>query len=460
MRLLSNPKTKVAHDPHSRVKTIFIAICAIVGGIIGGSAAPAILESVFNYYKTPTAMQASFSESGINTKAKIGTKKSEDGKAAKTDNGKTQDVNPADSKKVIAAAKNASEEELGSAASEHQASEDHQNYPNGRSPSVIFPFAILGVLLGAYLGNKLISLILSLGDGWNNMEPGDRVTAVLGVVAGVVMSIPFIVIFQSLPVAGAYVPWLILLMTLGSMTLSIYILQSISEFFPWNRGRGPTRRTGIKVLDTNVIIDGRIYEVAQNGFLEGQLYVPQFVIEELQHIADHHDPLRRQRGKRGLEVLRHMQADFKLEVGTHDKLVTDANDPVDSRLVRLARILGADLVTNDHNLNRVAALQDVRVLNVNDLALALRTTVLPQETLNLTLIREGTSPGQGVGYLDDGTMVVVENGRAHIGEKVDIEVTQVIQTERGKMIFGEVALAEEDESAQQARKRSGAAKRF
>lgn len=176
------------------------------------------------------------------------------------------------------------------------------------------------------------------------------------------------------------------------------------------------------------------------------MYVPGFVLEELQYIADSHDALRRQRGRRGLDVLKHMQNEFAMEIRVHDKLALDQGDGVDARLVRLAKSLGADIVTNDFNLNRVAALQDVKVMNLNDLALALRPNVLPTETLELFLSREGNQAGQGVGYLDDGTMVVVENGKPHLGETVDVVVTQVIQTERGKMIFAEVP-GEPDPSA-------------
>jgi uncharacterized protein YacL len=201
----------------------------------------------------------------------------------------------------------------------------------------------------------------------------------------------------------------------------------VGTYYPW-----------IKILDTNVIIDGRVYDVARVGFVEGQIYVPQFVLEELQYIADSHDSLRRQRGRRGLDILKLMQTEFNIEVGVHDRLAPDQGDGVDSRLVRLATALGGDLVTNDHNLNRVATLQDVRVLNINDLALSLRPNVLPQEHLDLNIVREGNQIGQGIGYLEDGTMVIVENGRAHIGETLEVMVTQVIQTERGKLIFAEV----------------------
>jgi len=184
-----------------------------------------------------------------------------------------------------------------------------------------------------------------------------------------------------------------------------------------------------------VIIDGRIIDLGRTGFLEGPLYIPGFVLDELQYIADSPDAMRRQRGRRGLDVLQLLKNDHQVEVRVHDHLAPDIGDEVDARLVRLARAMGADIVTNDVNLNRVATLQEVKVLNINDLALALRPNVLPSETMELAVIREGNQPGQGVGYLDDGTMVVVENGRSHLGETIQVVVTQVIQTERGKMIF-------------------------
>jgi uncharacterized protein YacL len=247
---------------------------------------------------------------------------------------------------------------------------------------------------------------------------------------------------------------LYLAVTTGLSALSVYALWSMADILPWNKSRGKARRSGIKILDTNVIIDGRIYDVAKAGFLEGQLYIPKFVLEELQYIADSSDALKRQRGRRGLEVLKHMQADFPIEIGTQDKNSPDMPKEVDARIVRLAKLLGADVVTNDFNLNRVATLQDIRVLSLNDLALALRTNILPQENLPLKIIREGNQYGQGVGYLDDGTMVVVENGQPFVGETVEVLVTQVIQTERGKMIFAEVDGAEEISSRRRARRAS------
>jgi len=316
--------------------------------------------------------------------------------------------------------------------------EPGETYAGAQSFASIFPLAVLGGIVGAWVGSKSYDWIERTIDRWDKMAGGDKVTLFIGIFMGVVISLPFLFLFQSIGVSLSVLPLLIVALTLGFVSLSIYALQSMDEILPWSRSRGRGRKTGIKILDTNVIIDGRIYDVARAGFLEGQVYVPGFVLDELQYIADDHNSLRRQRGRRGLEVLKHLQAEYPLEVRVFDKYAPDATEPVDSRLVRLAKVLGADIVTNDFNLNRVAALQDVKVLNLNDLALALRPNVLPQESLILSIIREGSQPGQGIGYLEDGTMVVVENGRPHIGETLNVMVTQVIQTERGKLIFGEV----------------------
>lgn len=303
----------------------------------------------------------------------------------------------------------------------------------------VWASAILGFVLGAGLGNLFATSASRATERWDDMAPGDKVTLFLGIFAGLIASIPFLFLLNSIITfqREVYVPLSMLGITGGFMTLSVYAIQSMDEILPWNKSRGPSRRRGIKILDTNVIIDGRIYDLARTGFLEGPLYVPGFVLEELQYIADSHDALRRQRGRRGLDVLRLLQADFQLDVRTQDRLAPDIGDDVDTRLVRLARAMGADVVTNDFNLNRVAALQDVKVLNINDLALSLRPNVLPLESLRVTVSREGNQANQGVGYLEDGTMVVVENGKPHIGETLNVVVSQVIQTERGKMIFAE-----------------------
>ncbi|HEY60391.1 MAG TPA: TRAM domain-containing protein [Anaerolineae bacterium] len=188
------------------------------------------------------------------------------------------------------------------------------------------------------------------------------------------------------------------------------------------------------LVDTSVIIDGRIADVARTGFLPGTLVVPHFVLNELQYIADSAESLRRQRGRRGMEVLAELQKDRTIDVNLADIDVEGTRD-VDEKLVILARQMKAPILTNDFNLNRIAELQGVQVLNINDLANAVKSILLPGETMNVKVIQEGKEPGQGVAYLDDGTMVVVEDGYSFLNKEIAITVTKVLQTAAGRMIF-------------------------
>lgn len=314
------------------------------------------------------------------------------------------------------------------------ADDSQQGYPGSRQPLILIALGLLGAVIGAGLGNLIIKFFQFVALKWEEMETGDRVNLFLSALTGIIASMPFLITFSGL---GSVVgPLATFGLTIGFSVLAFYALNTFADVLPWKKGEIRGRKSGIKVLDTNVLIDGRIYDLLRTGFLEGELYVPKFVLLELQHIADSADSLRRQRGRRGLEVLKHIQSETQVEIGTHDRLAGDVSDEVDTRLVKLAMALGADLVSNDYNLNRVASIQSVRVLNINDLALSLRPNILPGETLELTIIREGSQQRQGVGYLEDGTMVVVDNARDHVGETHIVTVTQVIQTERGKMIFG------------------------
>jgi uncharacterized protein YacL len=195
------------------------------------------------------------------------------------------------------------------------------------------------------------------------------------------------------------------------------------------------------VLDTSVIIDGRIADVAETRVFDGEMIVPRFVLAELQAIADSDDKLKRNRGRRGLDVLNHLQSDEKLEIRVLEPHVreVDAAPDVDAKLVALAENLNGRVVTNDYNLNKIAQLRGVEVINVNDLANALKPVVLPGEQLQVKIIRPGEESHQGVGYLEDGTMVVVEQARDQIGRTVGIAVTSVLQTSAGRMIFGKPA---------------------
>jgi len=189
-----------------------------------------------------------------------------------------------------------------------------------------------------------------------------------------------------------------------------------------------------RVIDTSAIIDGRLVDVIRTGFLSGQLVIPKFVLEELQKVADSNDALKRARGRRGLELVEELKALVETGFIVHESDYPDL-DGVDAKLVRLANELGAAIITTDFNLNKVAQIQDVAVLNLNDLANALKPAVLPGEPLQVKIIREGREYDQGVGYLDDGTMIVVEGGKGLVGRHVTVEVTSVLQSSSGKMIF-------------------------
>lgn len=189
-----------------------------------------------------------------------------------------------------------------------------------------------------------------------------------------------------------------------------------------------------KILDTSVIIDGRIADICKTGFIEGPLVIPEFVLSELQHIADSSDSLKRNRGRRGLDILNKIQKELDIEIIIHDKKFEDVQE-VDSKLLKLTQLLKGKILTNDYNLNKVAEVQGIEVLNINELANAVKPVVLPGEEMIVQVVRDGKESGQGLGYLDDGTMIVVESGRKFIGETIDVVVTSVLQTSAGRMIF-------------------------
>jgi uncharacterized protein YacL len=210
-----------------------------------------------------------------------------------------------------------------------------------------------------------------------------------------------------------------------------------AKFLSLFRDARPQKR--YRILDTSVIIDGRIADIVETGFLDGTLVVPQFVLKELQYVADSSDPLKRNRGRRGLDILHRIQKMAGVEV-----IISDVDFPqvkeVDLKLIELARTLLGRIVTNDFNLNKVAQLRGIEVLNINELTNALKPVVLPGEIMNVFILKEGKEYNQGVAYLDDGTMVVVDNARSRIGRNLDIVVTSVLQTTAGRMIFGRHSL--------------------
>ena len=222
-----------------------------------------------------------------------------------------------------------------------------------------------------------------------------------------------------------------------------FVLQTKDDFrfvIPYVEFSKETKGARPLLLDTSVIIDGRIADIADTAILESTVVVPRFVLAELQSIADSDDKLKRNRGRRGLDILNRLQGSDKLDIQLLDAHApgVEAGWDVDAKLVALAQRLNGRVVTNDYNLNKVAQLRGVVVININDLANALKPIVLPGETMRVKIIKPGEEPGQGVGYLEDGTMVVAEQGRPHMGEDVTITVTSILQTSAGRMIFGRV----------------------
>ncbi len=407
-------------------RALFIGACALVGAMVTTAMGPPILDSLFRTAtQIATKPQSDGEESPENTSTKASAKP------------KQPFIGPqatwyaAEEASRLAKAKVRKE----AAASAAATTTAPGKYDQGRSPQNYAALILLGLIVGGGVGSSISNLQERLFRTWDKMATGDKVTLFMGVFAGIIVSMPFLSIFQSGDAVKG--PVIIVAMVIGLSALSVYALKTMEEALPWYSSSVRKRKSGIKVLDTNVLIDGRVYDLMRTGFIEGEVYIPAFVLQELQHIADSHDSLRRQRGRRGLDVLRRIQAEFQVDVGSHDRFAPDPKEEVDARLVRLAKAIGADLVSNDFNLNRVATIQEVRVLNINDLALALRPNVLPGEPLDITIIKEGNQYRQGVGYLDDGTMVVVEGGIDMIGQETRVTVTQVIQTERGKMIFAD-----------------------
>jgi uncharacterized protein YacL len=315
-------------------------------------------------------------------------------------------------------------------------------------------FAVIGVLLGLYGFTKVSAYIEHLAENLREMPANDKIALCMGAIVGLVLAVLIHPILNQieepiprilLTVALALV--LVFLTTQGALGMREELRKLLP---PYGAVAGQDEKALLKqakLLDTNIIIDGRIHDICRTGFIEGTIYVPGFVLDELQLIADSGDGLKRARGRRGLDILNAMQKEFSLVVRTYDHMVSrEDHEGVDSKLVRLAKAMESTIVTNDFNLNKVAELQGVKVLNVNELANALKPVVLPGEELSVHVIKEGKEPGQGIAYLDDGTMVVVENARRHVGETVDVVVASVLQTVAGKMIFGQLRdVADEEE---------------
>ncbi|GAB4464370.1 MAG: PIN/TRAM domain-containing protein [Armatimonadaceae bacterium] len=315
----------------------------------------------------------------------------------------------------------------------------------GRALVVVYNavFVTVGGIFGFALGGFIFRQIELTAERLRVMSAREKIALIGGLVTGLILtaivSIPLILVIAQKLIAVGVSLLLGIALTYLCTAAALSMKEEIHLYMPPPAAEDDKIPQDVfKILDTNVIIDGRVADIAAAGFIEGTIYVPGFVLEELQHIADSADSLKRQRGRRGLDVLEQMKKEIKLTLRTYDRLAPPGEE-VDARLVRLAKALNGSLVTNDFNLNKVAGLQGVNVLNINELANAVKPVVLPGEDLQVTLVKEGKEPTQGIGYLDDGTMIVVAGGRAHLGETVGVRVTSLMQTVQGKMIFAQLA---------------------
>jgi len=266
--------------------------------------------------------------------------------------------------------------------------------------------AILGLIIALFISVLLTFPLSKLPDPWGNISP----------------------------IAASIFLCLVIIPLVVSQRVEILRILGISAASRLTAKSGPCN--GRLLVDTSALIDGRIADIVQAGFIPGLLVIPGFVLDELQHIADSYEPLRRNRGRRGLDILTRLQQELNNVLEISDMDVKDIAD-VDSKLVELAKSYNFAILTNDFNLNQVAKIQGVRVLNVNELANAVKPVVLPGEEMNVQIIQEGKELGQGIGFLDDGTMIVVEDGRRYINNKVEVVVTRVLQTSAGRMIFAQ-----------------------
>jgi len=330
------------------------------------------------------------------------------------------------------------------------------------SPWNLWSFVIVGILIGIVITPPMSNLFMRLMDkvilAIKKVSLQETILGSIGLIFGLLiatfinLALGFIP-FERIEILGELIkPFIYLIMVIFWGYLGVFFATRM--IFVQNFGNLFSNPAGaktpfvwdknLKILDTSVIVDGRIYEICKSGFIEGTLLVPRFVLNEIQQIADSSDNLKRNRGRRGLDVLHNLRNNPGIQIS--DKNYEDVG--VDAKLIKLAQELNSPILTTDYNLNKVAQLQGLKVLNINELANAVKPVVLPGELMEVTIIKEGKESGQGVGYLDDGTMIVIEDGKRYIGDKVSVEVTSVIQTMAGKMIFGKRRLGEPKNSPQ------------
>lgn len=308
-------------------------------------------------------------------------------------------------------------------------------------------FGLIFFRLTPTLGKQSSKVADNIETDLQKLSANDLVLGTAGLIAGLIIAylisqiyvgipIPFLDVFLNI------VTYLILgflgvvIATRKGADIRAAWLGAIKTSGSGSKSRGKGRDAAPKILDTSVIIDGRIADIMKTGFIEGTIVIPEFVLVELRHIADSSDSLKRNRGRRGLDILNKIQSEYGIEIyNTTSEKSLDEIPEVDVKLLKLAQIMNGKVVTNDFNLNKVAGIKGVEVLNINELANTLKSVVLPGEEMTLFLVKEGKENNQAVAYLDDGTMIVVEEGRRHIGKTIRVLVTSVLQTAAGRMIF-------------------------
>lgn len=301
--------------------------------------------------------------------------------------------------------------------------------------SYLIPEAIGGFIIGLLIALLVIKVERDIRKLSLKIIAGGVIGMIIGLLIAFILGFGLNLV-SKISENQQIVPWIYLLLTgiLGYLGL-VLGSKKVEEFH--FQGAGSKISSEYRILDTSVIIDGRIADVCDSGFIEGELIVPRFVLNELQFVADSSDSMKRSRGRRGLDILNHMQKSTNINIEIAEQDFPKIKG-VDGKLVALAKKMNAKLLTNDYNLNKVAELQGVRVLNINELANAMKPVVLPGEQMSVKIIREGKESGQGVGYLDDGTMIIVDNAQKLVNMNVDVVVTSVLQTTAGRMIFSEL----------------------
>lgn len=293
-------------------------------------------------------------------------------------------------------------------------------------------------LIGMFIGGSIAVVMIVLEAGLRKVSVTGLSRAVFGLILGLIIAKIVGDAFSLASIEPDTLSRIRVTLTLFFSYLGMVMaLRGKDEFnviIPYVRLKRQGEIEEIIVIDTSVIIDGRIVDICKTKFLSGKLVIPKFVLKELQQIADSTDPIKRQRGRRGLEMLHTVQKESGLDITIHDEDFPEIQE-VDAKLVKLAKLIEAKILTVDYNLNRVASIQGIKVLNINELANALKPMVFPGEEMTIKLIKEGKEHNQAIGYLDDGTMVVVEDARRLIGQEVKVAVTSVLQTQAGRMIF-------------------------